>query len=267
MSPSSSRRVAILAVMLIIVATIDGFLAYRYYGRLADLQSTSVGTASSGGAAEKTGSTLDEQAETTGQTTSRTTDRTTGQKVEPGKVKESSFVQHADPENILDNSTYINKPRTNGNPDAVLLVKSPRSGDTGDYAHLIGVWYDTGLRQWAIFNQDIASMQETAAFDVTIAKYSSGDSGTSKQYKSVFVHQATTANIVGGVTYVDDPSVNGKPDAALSITQNWNPGGRGGIYNDHPVGVSYDPASKSWMILNKDNAQMPEGAAFNVAVS
>jgi hypothetical protein len=44
------------------------------------------------------------------------------------------------------------------------------------------------------------------------------------------------------------------------------PGGRGGVYNDHPVGVLYDEDVQKWAIYNRDGAPMPEGAAFNVAV-
>ncbi len=83
-----------------------------------------------------------------------------------------------------------------------------------------------------------------------------------------FVHRAGPGDTFGNVTYLDDPLVNGDPDAALSATQNWNPGGGGrGVYNDHPVGVLYDEDVSKWYVYNEDAALMPEGAAFNVAVS
>ena len=252
MSSGDSKNIVILAFALIIVVAIDGFLAYRYYGALAQPPGTSADGITAVGVAEKTDSAF-ERPETTGDTT-----------VESGGSDESSFVQRAEPENIFDNSTYINDPRINGEPDAVLLVKSPRSGDKGDYAHSIGVWYDASLAQWAIFNQDIDPMQEASAFDVTIAR---GSSRAADEYEAIFVHQATAANISDNATYVDDPSVNGNPDAKLSITPNWNPGAKGGTYDDHPVSINYDPDTRSWMILNKDDAKMPDGAAFNVAVS
>ena len=83
---------------------------------------------------------------------------------------------------------------------------------------------------------------------------------------SAFVHRATPENVSDNSTYVDDPRTNGHPDAVLSVTQNWNPGG-GGTYNDHPVGVWYDAGAGKWAIFNQDRAAMPEGAAFNVVVS
>lgn len=87
-----------------------------------------------------------------------------------------------------------------------------------------------------------------------------GDSSVS------FVQRATAGNITANSTYLDNPSTNNNPNAVLSATQNWNPGGGAGTYNDHPIGVWYDPDVKKWAIFNQDQASMPEGAAFNVAV-
>ncbi len=82
---------------------------------------------------------------------------------------------------------------------------------------------------------------------------------------SVFVHRATPENISANSTYLDNPLLNGNPNAVLYVTQNWNPGGReGGTYNDHPVDVWYDTNREKWAIFNQDRAAIPEGAAFNV---
>lgn len=84
---------------------------------------------------------------------------------------------------------------------------------------------------------------------------------------SAFVHRATPENVSFNSTYIDDPRTNYNPDAVLSVTQNWNPGGEGGTYNDHPVGVWYDEKTGKWAIFNQDRAAMPEGTAFNVTIS
>jgi hypothetical protein len=70
----------------------------------------------------------------------------------------------------------------------------------------------------------------------------------------------------GSRTYLDDPLTNGKPDATLSVTQNWNPGGGRGVYNDHLIEAVYDTNLKQWAIVNRDGAAIPRGAAFNVAI-
>ena len=94
-----------------------------------------------------------------------------------------------------------------------------------------------------------------------------GANGAGGPVEAAFVHRATPENVSDNSTYIDDPRTNGNPGAVLSVTQNWNPGGGGGTYNDHPVGVWYDAGRQKWAIFNQDRAAMPEGAAFNVAVS
>ena len=56
---------------------------------------------------------------------------------------------------------------------------------------------------------------------------------------AALVHTATVANIVNNYTLIDDPLTNNNPNAIVLVTQNWNPGGVGGIYNDHIIGVFY----------------------------
>jgi hypothetical protein len=84
---------------------------------------------------------------------------------------------------------------------------------------------------------------------------------------AVLVHRAEPSNVVGNWTYLDHQLLNGDPNAILLITQNWNPGGgEHGKYNEHPVGVWYDPRQHRWAIFNQDIEDMPSEAAFNVAI-
>jgi hypothetical protein len=80
-----------------------------------------------------------------------------------------------------------------------------------------------------------------------------------------FIHRATPSNIKNNWTVIDHPSTNGAPNAILVVTPNYNPGGRGGTYLDHPIGVWFTDGR--WAIFNQDRAPMPEGAAFNVLVA
>ena len=85
-------------------------------------------------------------------------------------------------------------------------------------------------------------------------------------FDAVFVHRATLENLSENSTYLDNPRANGDPNVVLYVTQNFNPGGEGGAYNEHPIGVWYDGSSQRWAIFNQDREPMPDGAAFNVAV-
>jgi hypothetical protein len=122
--------------------------------------------------------------------------------------------------------------------------------------HNIGVWYEPTKKKWAVFNQDFDPAPAGSAFAVVVPPMD-----------RVFVHRAAQENTVGNATYIDNPLLDGEPDAGVSVTQNWNPGGGNGVYNDHPVGALYDGDVEKWFVYNEDGARVPEGAAFNVAVS
>ena len=159
--------------------------------------------------------------------------------------------------NIGGDSTYINNSHTNNNPNAILIV-TPNwdpGGVGGTYNnHPIGVWYDTSAQKWAIFNQDGVDMPANASFNVLIPT-----TGT-----AVFVQTATLANSGGDSTYIDNPHTNNNPDAIVLVTQNWNPSGASGTYNDHPIGVWYFTSAQKWAIFNQDEVNMPVNASFNV---
>ena len=124
---------------------------------------------------------------------------------------------------------------------AVVLVSlgTEREGDgAASYTHNIGVWYTPVAHKWAIFNQDLAAVPAGSTFEVVVPASSAS-----------FVHQADPSNSARSYTYLDSRLTNGKPDAVLQVTQNWNPGGGRGVYNDHPVGVIYDSKLDQWAII------------------
>ena len=219
---------AALAVLLV-----EGFLVYRWYDR----HDAPADVAASGGSAWETAS--------------REAPAPEGAAKSGDTPPDTAFVHRATDENSRGDYTYIDEPRVDGEPGAVVLAEP-----FGPYGRNIGVWYEPREQRWAIFNQDRAPVPAGAAFGVAVPPAEEG-----------FVHRADLPNIVGNATYIDDPLVNGEPDAEVSVTQNWNPGGGNGVYNDHPVGAGYDEDVGKWFVYNDDNARMPEGAAFNIAVS
>jgi hypothetical protein len=164
-------------------------------------------------------------------------------------------------DNVLGSSTYLDHPLLNDDPDAIVFVTQNINAGGGFGGtvneHEIGVWYDSFYAKWAVFTQDGSSMPVGSDYNVLIPGPASG----------VFVHTATAGNIDGQSTYLDHPLTNNQPDALLFITQNWNPGGGGGTYNDHPVGVWYSESEGKWAIFNQDLAEMPVDASFNVLVA
>lgn len=234
-------------VVAVVVVVVEGFFVYRWYDHY-DVPDTASG--------DDPGS-----APASGEATAEGTapEETTAAGVVPSNAGGATLVHRATDGNSRGDYTYLSAPSIDGDPDAVVLAEPSvgRGGDGGPaYAHNIGVWYEPGEKKWAIFNQDRAPVPTGAAFEVSVPEGSGG-----------FVHRAALLNTVGNATYLDNPLVNGEPDAEVSVTQNWNPGGGGGVYNDHPVGVLYDEDAGRWFVYNKDAARMPEGSAFNVAVS
>jgi hypothetical protein len=170
------------------------------------------------------------------------------------------FTHTATDANSRGDYTYISHPAIDGDPNAVVLVAESTDGGNArgaSYDHNIGVWYEgVNEKKWAIFNQDRAAIPAGATFEVIIPPAS-----------ETLVHYAKRDNTVGNSTYLDNPLTSGEPDAFLRVTQNWNPGGSRGVYNDHPIDVVYDADIRKWAIYNRDGAPMPDGAAFNIAVS
>jgi hypothetical protein len=170
------------------------------------------------------------------------------------KAGGTAFLHRATEENSRGDYTYLDVPGINGDPNAVVFAKAESDGT---YGHNIGVWYEFADRKrWAIFNQDLAPVPSGSAFEVVVLGGS-----------EALVHRATPENTSANLTRIDDPLTNGKPEALVSVTQNWNPGGGGGVYNDHPVDVRYDAERGQWTVYNRDFAPIRAGVAFNVGVS
>lgn len=87
---------------------------------------------------------------------------------------------------------------------------------------------------------------------------------------TAFVHIATSDNInaascANQCTQINNPLINGNENAILIVTQQYQNSSL--VYNDHPIGVWYDPDTDRWTIFNQDTSStMPVGAAFNVLV-
>jgi hypothetical protein len=170
------------------------------------------------------------------------------------------FVHTATAGNSAGDYTSLDNALTNGHPNAIVFT-TPNfnpGGGAGVYSdYNIGVWYDNilGSNQWAVFNQDGATpIDAGTAFNVLVPNPDT----------SVFVHKVTAGNRAGDYTIIDNPLTNGHPDAILFVTPNWNPGGVGGTYDNHPISVGY--LGSKWLIINEDFAAMPLNASFNVMV-
>jgi hypothetical protein len=173
----------------------------------------------------------------------------------------SHFVVEGSNSTTSGDTMFINNGATNDQPNDLLFVTAnydPHGVCPCAYESApIGVWYSTYDHQWGVFSENGSAMPSTASFNVLAVPKSS---------TSVFVHRNTASNDIGDFSLINNAGTNNHPNAQIQVTQNWDPGGVGGTYNNHTVGVWYDKSAKKWAIFNEDGATMQAGAAFNVMI-
>jgi hypothetical protein len=83
----------------------------------------------------------------------------------------NTIVHRATPPNTVGNSTYVDNPLTNGNPDATLAVTHNwNPGGLGNTYNdqPLGIRYDADEKKWVILNRDREPMPNGAAFNVAV---------------------------------------------------------------------------------------------------
>jgi hypothetical protein len=140
---SKSNLMAAVFILGVVALTVEGYYVYRFYEVYRSPDSTQTA--------------LVEPSESEPETAAAFYD---------------VFLHRAEPDNISANSTYLDNPALNRNPDAVIFVTQSWNpgGGAGTYnGHPVGVWYDANRERWAIFNQDREDMPRRAAFHVAIS--------------------------------------------------------------------------------------------------
>jgi hypothetical protein len=165
--------------------------------------------------------------------------------------------QQANAANTGANETRIDALANLLGPNETLLVTPRRGGATpAEAAATLGVYRESNPPAlYALFREDQATLSNGRRF--TILAPLNG--------RRTYVHTSTPGNIVNAYTQLDDAEINGRPDALLFALHNWNPGGVGGTYHDHRIGVSY--LGGRWYIGNQDSVDMVSGVSFNVSVA
>lgn len=90
------------------------------------------------------------------------------------QADDGSFLHIAAEETITNNYTHLDHPDLNNNPDALIQISHEWEGIccSNEFSRL-GVWYDSGAGQWAIFAQDLQEpFAEDSRYHVTISQMS-----------------------------------------------------------------------------------------------
>lgn len=153
--------------------------------------------------------------------------------------------------------TWIDEPIWMLASNAVLLATPLRASSAGtESANTLGVFEDDGSpSHWSIFHESAAPLSMGRGFSV----FAPIDSRTH------YVHTSNAGNSSANYTMLDDAGLNGHPEAVAFVTHNWNPGGIGGTYHDHRIGLEY--FGSHWYVRNEDLADMAIGVSFNVVVT
>jgi hypothetical protein len=169
------------------------------------------------------------------------------------------FVHTSTPGNITAAVTYIDHPDLNNNPAAKIIVSHNWNppGSVGVYNNVkTGAFYSTTQNKWAVFNEDQSMMQPDVSFNIYIAQ------GT-----EVMTHISNAGNQGSSAAYtiLNDPILNGNPNATAVPTTYWNPNS---VYNDHNYGFWYDDTAGNdhWILWAEDLTAIPTDAAFFIAV-
>ncbi|NND63538.1 MAG: T9SS type A sorting domain-containing protein [Flavobacteriaceae bacterium] len=166
-------------------------------------------------------------------------------------AQDKVFTHKATVANISGNVSYIDHPDLNGNPGALILVTHNLSvGGTVYNDKITGTWYNSGISQWSVFNEDISAMAEGSAYNVYVPFGG-----------KVITEQADGTSYT---TVIDDVAVNGNPNAVIVYSTYWNPNS---VYNNNNYGFWYDAAAERWNIYNEATAtNAPNNATFTLLV-
>lgn len=169
-----------------------------------------------------------------------------------------TFIWRASAANSAGDYTIIDNPATNGNPNAVILVTHNWNpgGVAGVYEnHRLGVFYIGN--KWAIYHQDTTPYTLNANYNV----YATVADGATR-----FVAHTCSAPCTYDYTTFSSSASNNKPSAIVFVTANWNPGGSGGIYDDHNIGVFYSSGYLRWAVFHQDASAYIANSSFNVVI-
>jgi hypothetical protein len=82
-----------------------------------------------------------------------------------------------------------------------------------------------------------------------------------------FLHRVNNADPgLDRISHIDNPALNGDGTRYAQVTANWNPDLESGIYDNQPIGLTFDNVSVlgDWYLNTENLANFPNGARFNV---
>lgn len=166
-----------------------------------------------------------------------------------GNGDPQAFTVTATSSNTYGYIMYINNSLTNNQPN--LNVQATQVWPNNYDAHSFGVWYSSYSNEWTVFNEDIAAIPLGTSFNLSV--HLNGN--------PYYLFTATASNSSGDSAYINNSLVNGQPNAAIFVTQDWT-----GTYDTHNIGVWYNGSNQEWAVFNEDGTAIPAGSSFFIVL-
>lgn len=158
--------------------------------------------------------------------------------------------------NIISAKALIDLPDLSGNINAIIIA-TPLGNTKTMNPHPTGAWYYSG--KWNIFNCDFAPMPVGLTYKVQYFL----NPGANQ-----FLHLITQENLGAEGSYIDNPAINNKPNAQLSIFPNHSPNTHAGTWlNPNEAKAAYSTSSGKWYITNINGQPILKGCAYNIVVN
>jgi microsomal dipeptidase-like Zn-dependent dipeptidase len=151
------------------------------------------------------------------------------------------------------NVTPVGHTATDGKPKALVFIQQTHQNlspgkSSANCGYPVGVSYKSGKWNLECLLAD-AAIPDATLFNIMVVPTASA---------CAFKHTVTQS---GQSTPLDNPLINGNPNATLVITQDFT----NGVRNAKFVGVKYE--NSRWHILNEDGSTIPAKTQFNVFVA
>lgn len=174
----------------------------------------------------------------------------------------NAFVHQATRENVYGPATRINHPRSNRNPNALLIVTqnfNPGGGSGVYNTFPIAVYYEPNDGYWYVYNRTDGRRNDNmpigASFNVLVAEHGSQS----------FVHRADPSNTSGSQTLIDSGMTNGHPSVGLLVTNNLSANPSRFSMSEVGVFLRGNGREARWGVFNESQTSMAN-TAFNVLV-
>lgn len=164
-------------------------------------------------------------------------------------AQDKVFVHKATTGNSTGNVTTLDHPDLNGNPNANIIISHNLNSEGVQYNNKItGTWYDGS--NWTVFNEDLSSIIEGSSYNIYIP-----------QGGKLITEEADGSSYT---LELNDPAINGNPNAIIVYANYWNPNQ---VYNNHNYGFWYSDSSQRWNIYNEETTtEIPANATFSLLI-